>query len=291
MQRFLLLIVVCFALLLSAGCRRRADIFRSPYPQEALEAGELAVHNETELLAALSSRTRFHDELWVRSQVSVRRDSERGRDHFTALVLYQAPDKVRLRGSRSPIGNIFDALIVGDRAWLYFNREGRRFDGTLEELAEKSGAIGGLSPRELVSAIFVLQELNAWLQSEARLATFDRGSHLLVAARHPHNRLQLFWLVRKQDALVEEVLIRTPEGREILRLKYDEYTLELNPRTEVYEVFPRRFMLRIPLEGVQVELDAKEYKLHPGLPPAAFLPPPARYVHPLRDLAFEDHEH
>lgn len=241
-----------------------------------------------ELREALLARTNRHEEIWVRSDVTITREGERGRDFFTALVLYREPEQFRLRGSRLPIGTIFEVLLSGNEAYLHFNREGKLFVGTLEELAERSGVIGGLTPRDLVSAVLVQQNLAEWLASPAhRVVWRDGGEHLLLGSRHPASGRQILWLVRKSDALVREVVIRSPEGVEDLRIEFLRYRLESRGEGPG-EPFPVDFVFTVPLEGIVIRSEGAEYKLAPGLDDRAFAPPRARDVYPIRSLHFEE---
>lgn len=282
-----LLLLVGAVLVLSA-CPGRRGGFTSPYEAGALEKGAFAVSNLEELRAALLERTGRHGEIWMRSDVTITREGERGRDFFTALVLYREPELFRLRGSRIPVGTVFDVLLSGDEAYLHFNREGQLFVGTLEELASKAGLIGGLTPRDLVSAVLVQQNLSEWLASPMhQVAWRDGGEHLLVASRHPANGRQILWLVRKDDALVREVLIRSPRGEEELRIEFLRYQLE-SADEGAAEPFPADFVFTVPGRGVVIRSEGAEYKVAPGLDDRAFAPPRARDVYPLSSLHFEE---
>lgn len=276
-------------LLMGSGCRSRVPVeFVTPYDPVQIATGAVSVQSLDDLRAALSARTNHHEQLWVRSDVTIEQEGRSGRDFFTALVLYQEPDMFRLRGSRVPIGTLFDVLLREDQATLHFPREGRMFVGDIDTLAEKASAIGGLTPRDLVTAVLVQHHLSALLNDPSRrVAWSDRGSHLLLASRHHGSGRHFFWLVRKDDGLVEEMLIRTPLGREELRVRYLGYTL-LGDGEGGPEPFPTDFQFVVPGEGLEISSAGSEYRLNPGLSPRAFEQPDAREVYPLAALQFEE---
>jgi hypothetical protein len=294
--RFLLprVIALAAAVVISVaviGCHPRTypSVFESPYEAEELAARRLAVDDAAALRAALEARTGRHQQLWVKSEVVITQPGRAGRDFFTALALYEAPDKFRLRGSRTPIGNLFDLLMVGDQVDLFFNREGRLFTGTAAELSEKVSLVGGLSPRDLVGAALIQQSLRDWMANpENPTVVARRGEFLLVAGRGGDAGLQLFWLVRREDALVREFLMRDAGGRELLRISYERYQLEDNPAVEGgREPLPAALRMTVPGTGVSISSTGAQYKLNPGLVARAFERPRAEEVYPLSSLAFE----
>lgn len=286
-QYIFALLALAAAVLLS-GCRTTRD-FQSPYAKEALEQRTYAVNNSAELLEALEQRTRLHDELWVKSDITIRQEAQRGKDFFTALVAFRAPDQLRLRGSRAPIGTVFEVLMNGQEAGLYFNREKRLFRGTTAELLEKARMMGGLTPMDLVSGVFVQQHLLGWMRSGNPMGSRDLGEHLLIGAPFPGGGGQMFWLVRKEDALIREVLLRSPEGQPILRMKYMEYDLAENP-DGFEEPLPMEFEMILEGQGVALEADVSEYRLEPLNPALLERWPDARETYPLSQLEFEETE-
>lgn len=290
-NRSALLVTGCWIalLLMGSGCRSRVPVeFISPYDETTIQSGRVSVNNLEELRLALADRTAHHEQLWVRSDVTIEQEGRSGRDFFTALVLYQEPDFFRLRGSRVPVGTIFDVLLRGDQATLHFPRDGMMFVGDINTLAEKASLIGGLTPRDLVSAVMVQHHLSGILNDPGRrIAWSDRGEKLLLGARHRESGRLFFWLVRKSDGLVEEMLVRTPAGREELRVRYLRYAL-LERGDGPVEPFPTDYQFILPDEGIEISSAGSEYKLDPGLSERAFAQPSAREVHPLATLHFED---
>ncbi|MCC5875851.1 MAG: hypothetical protein JJU11_06500 [Candidatus Sumerlaeia bacterium] len=274
---------------MGSGCRSRVPVeFVSPYDPAQVATGSLAVHSLDDLRETLAARTRHHEQIWMRSDVTIEQEGRSGRDFFTALVLYQAPDMFRLRGSRVPIGTVFDVLLRDDQATLHFPREGRMFVGGIDTLAEKASAIGGLTPRDLVTAVLVQHHLSELLNDPSRRVVWsDRGEHILLASRHDGSGRHFFWLVRKEDGLVEEMLVRTAIGREELRVRYLGYLLIANEEGEP-EPFPSDLQFFVPGEGLEISSAGSEYRLQPGLSPRAFEQPSAREVYPLAALQFEE---
>lgn len=272
---------------LMAGCGGTKS-FHSAYDKKEIATRRHAVTNREDLTAALQASVHKHDELWAKSDVVVRQKSIKKKTFFTALLLFRSPDQVRLRGSRVPIGTVFEVLLLGRQAMIYINQENRLFTGDISELASKTEAIGGLTPRELLAAVFVQQDLLERLEGEGEISVTDKEDHLLIAALHPINRRQLFWQVRKADGLVEELLIRSPEGAEQLRIKYREYSMEEDSEASTTEPLPTDFVMNLAGEDVEVSVEVNEYKLSPKLKDAVFFAPKARETYRLRDLQFKE---
>ena len=256
----------------------------SAYDPVTLRDNSMAVNSREELLQLLRARTREHAELWVKASVTIRQQESSRKDFFTAIAMYRAPDKIRFGGSRVPIGTLFDVLLDGDRAVIYFNREGSLFVGSIDELAEKAEAIGGLSPRDLVSAVLMQQQLLDVLSSGDPVTVEPTAEHLLVATRRNSGQQCLF-MVRRQDGLVEEVLLRDEQGEETLRVRYQEYQLVADQ--EAREPLPSRMKLEVRSQGVTIDADVVEYRLEPKLNDKAFLPPRAKRTYPMKALQFE----
>ncbi len=284
----LVLIAVLAFSLLGTSCRGPRG-FVTPYDSAAIREGRTAAEDRDMLLARLRERAPYPTELWFRSRVNVRYEDRGGSDFFTAVVMYREPDQVRLGGSRSPIGSLFDVLVIGEWVSLYFNRERQQFIGTTSDLAEKAGAAGALSPNEMLTAILVQQELRRYLEGREPVLVRPRGEdHLLVATRQSPTGRQLFWLVRRQDGLIEELVVREPDRRGEIRVRYREYRLYEHPERPGEEPLPYRLDVLIPAEGIEVELRVTEYRLAPELTDRSFQPPQGREVYNLRDLAFEE---
>ncbi len=241
---FLMMVLLTCAF--SVGCGGKQG-FVSPYPEKPAERAAFAVTSGEELRLALRDRTRFHDELWVKSDIKIRQEGKKGTDFFSALVAFKAPAQLRLRGSRAPIGTVFEVLLDGNDAGLYFNREKRLFIGTVAELLEKAEMLGGMTPMDLVSAVFVLQNLRDWYGAAMTMIERDLGQHLLIGSRVPSG-VQFLWLVRKEDGLVRELLIRSAQGDPLLRIKYQEYRMVGNP-DRFEEPMPFKFTMHLESKG------------------------------------------
>lgn len=285
--------VLLFFLFLSAvaglsGCQGKVD-FRSPYGEESLASGAWSVGDRAALAEALRHRLRPRPQLWVKAGVVIRRerggDSEK--DFFTATAMYAEPGSIRLRGTRTAMGTLFEVLLRNNEAYMSFPRDGQLFVGTLQDLQNRVTSISGLGPEDLVAGVLVQHDLLRRLEGDGQpLTVRQRGDEdLLVATLDPQGR-ELFWLVRQKDALVRELWVRDPEGREELRIRYSEYLL-MEHEDGFREAFPEKFEVQVPRQGVRVEVDADEYKLDP-LPRRAFEPPTGRETYPLSTLRFEE---
>jgi hypothetical protein len=284
-----ILLSLCAALLLISCGGRDKSQFRSPYADEELMTGVYRVAEPEDLAAAMTTRFQPHEELWVKADVVIRDRAANEKDFFTAKAMYRRPSNLRMSGSRTPIGTIFDLLIVRDDAWITFPREGQSYVGSVVELTEKLGTIGGLGPEQLVAAVLVHQDLidriNSGVPYSVKIKDRD---HLLMATRDPKTLRQFIWTIRRDDGLVDEILVRSHSGVPELQVFYHEYRMVENESTGVTEPFPYDFTIYVPRNNVMVNTDVSEYKMDEPLPSRAFEPVKAREVYPLSALRFEE---
>lgn len=270
-------------LALAAGCSRgpRRE-FLSPYPAGAA----VAVSRAEDVAPRLAETASAHPLLWARADLVISIEGRKGRDLVTATLLRREPGDLRLRGSRAPIGTVFEVLLDAEgRAWLYANREDRLFEGTRQQLREKLGAVGGVEPEDLVHAILVQQRLREFLADPAGWGIEDKGDAFLFARRDPAGR-QLFWRLRKADGLVEEYLVRSRSGIPLLSVRYTEYRL-VDVRGRM-EPLPWRFQVRVPASRATIDAKLDGYKIDPPLRDKAFAVPEASERYPMTALEFAE---
>jgi len=288
LNRFHLLILAATVGLLAACGKPRG--FESAYAEKELNTGTFRTDDAAALKSALEAEAAPLESLWVKMGVTPRQRGKRMSPSFTATAIYQAgtadiPEYILLGFSRRELGTLFTVLVSGDRAQFYANQDRHLFEGSISDLAGNAAVLGGLSPRDLVSAVAVRRELATVLGKPGTFAIRDRGTHLLVATRHATTGRQYFWLVRKLDALVEEVLIRTPAGAEEVRVAYPRWSLETDPAKAAQTPWPSRIEITIPAESILIEADVREYRFdREYAPPPRFKP---RETYALRDLRLE----
>jgi hypothetical protein len=287
LRKFNLLLLTFLAVAGLSSCGSK-KAFESAYDPEQLPTGLWRAASEEELVSVLEQNTEDLEEIWVKFGVTVRREDERVLPSFTAIALYKEPDLVKLGLRRFEIGTVYSILIRGQEAQMYANREGDMYVGTLEELAERTPLMSGLSPRDLVGAVTVQRDLLDLLKSNRPRRVSDQGEKLLVAARHPVTRRQFFYLVRKKDALIEEVLIRTAEGEPEVRILYGGYDLVENEVTGSLNPYPAELTFKLLEQNLTVEADVKEYRLTPEFPDDIWTLPEPENVYRLRDVTFEE---
>lgn len=281
-----ILAVAAVALAITSCRGKAAREFQTAYDPKVVAAGLVSVEDRAALRARLDANAETLETLWVRLGVTVRQDGKRAAPGFTTVAMYRQPDQIMLGISRAELGTLYTIQIRGEEAAFYSNRDKRLYVGTLDELAAKSALIGGLRPPDLVAAVQIQDELRRVLNSPEPVVVVDQGEHLLVAARHPASRRQMLWLVRKADALVQELLVRSPRGAEELRIRYGAYQLVRNGKTGRELPYPSRVVFEFPSEQVTVEAEAREYRLDTNLPTFAALK--ARETYPLSALQFEE---
>jgi hypothetical protein len=261
----------------AVSCGRRVG-FRSAYPAREIAGGQWSTPTPELFLASLATRAPAIREMAVEGGGRVSLPEGGG---FVSLnAIYQEPDRLRLRGSRLDI-TLFDLVVDGESASLYDRDAGARFDGTVGELALLSGPVAAMPPRELVAALAVLPLLRRLAEGPEPFVVSDRGGYLLAASPVPGvaggNGI---WLIRKEDGLVREFLLRGADGREELRVQYKSWG-RFGPGQQP---MPTRLKVIAPGAEATLDLDISSYRLDPGLQPRQFEPQRARRVVPMAAL-------
>jgi hypothetical protein len=253
-RRLLTATLAMSLVLIMSGCG--STKFVSPYSSQAPPP---TLATKADIAGLLDERASAHPKLWVRADLAVTTPGKKGRDHFTALVLSEEGKFIRLRGTKAPVGAIFDVLLKGDAATLFFNRDGVLFFGTREELRSKLGSAGNIMPEDLLRSVMVQQELRKALASDEVGIVREKDS-LLVAHRDETGR-QHIYRVRAQDGLVQEWLMRSPTGESLLRVEYLKYNLlDVRGRDEP---LPWKFDITVPSNGAKITADVDSYKIDP----------------------------
>lgn len=278
---FLLLIIGFF----TVGCGGRSG-YESPYSQEELRSGVYQITADSDSIQArLAERVTPLDRIWLKSDVKIRREGERGSDFFIAKAMAERPERLRFRATRIPIGTLFDALINGESAYLHFPSEGAVYIGTKAELRRKLKETAGMKPDDFVAAALAMQELRDRLTRLPHVIRQRNRDELTIAAIDEEAGQQIIWRIGIRDGLIREALVRDLEGMVLVRATYHRYRMEeLNGRNEP---FPEEVTLEFPREGVSAEADVSEYRLGQELPRAAWTPPRARETYPIQSLQFE----
>jgi len=273
---------VCLAtVLLLAACSSKPLVFESPYadpltPPPAAAAQELA--------RVLGQRHPRLDTFQVQCEVLVA-PKDKSRQHFDANLLVAFPDKARLRGSRNPVGTLFEIISRGELLDIYFNRDGVLFSGTRSDLAPDAGLLRMAGPEELLRGLLAERDLAARLNSRADWRVRSRPEHWVLWHRKGDSAWQI-WVVRKADALVEETLIGTRPGIPDARVRYWRYELINN------EPFPTHLDIHLADPAVVVTIKVDKYRLNPDLKSAVFQPPriSPEKTFPLHQLRLTDPE-
>ncbi len=274
-------------LLFLNSCRSAPKTFQTPFSEELLTAEVYAVSDRASLIESLEARTRPLDQLWVKMGLTARQNGDRMAPSFTGIGVYREPQML-FGVSRFEIGTIYTILLEDEKATFYSNRDSVQWVGTIDELSEKADMLGGLSPREFVSAVQIQRNLYEDLIDDTPTVVQDKGEYLLVAGKEEKSGRQYFWLVRKIDGLVEEALVRTPSGEELFRIRYLAYEAQDEMGEATGEVYPTYCFLMIPKENIEIEANVKEYRLDPDLPPLKL--PKAKKSYPMSTLEFTEPE-
>jgi hypothetical protein len=266
------LILLLAAALCLVSCGSRTRPFASPFELSTplLDQGA----GLAELLDLLQTRAQWQDTLWASGEVILRQSGVKGKAWFNATILYSDPDRVRLRGSRVPVGTLFEVILNGSQAAVHLNRESELYVGTLEDLRRQGGMAGAVSLREMMAAILVNQDLRRRLEEETDGGRWWKssaeGRDLVVEQRQPDGR-RISWRLRRRDALVTEIVTRTPEGAEEVRVTYDGYLVD-----KTAGLLPTGFTISLAAGVMTVEVNLGEYKGAPTFQPAVWMLPKAR---------------
>lgn len=281
MRRILLLIALTTAVALMAGCRAERT-FHSPYDIEdqprTLERGTIA-----EVHALMRERAVDHPTLWSGGKIVISVQGERKKQWFDMTLLFRSPDAIRLRGSRIPIGTLFEVIMNGDSAWVYLNREKELYAGQRADLSKVSGVTGALSLQDMMAAILVNQDLLRRLDEGGRWTVLPTQKDVLLAKSIEDGR-QLIWRLRRSDGLVREVVLRGPQDRIEMRVSYWDYALE----SDATEPLPEEFVIGLYEDQLNFDVEIDKYKINPALVDAVFLPPKAEKVFPMEMLSQRD---
>ena len=269
--------------LLLAGCGGGKKIFSTPY-EPAAAPGPFSADAPTSLAMKLAAR---HPE-WktFQSQFEVNIETvSGGHQRFDANLLVQFPDRARLRGSRSPIGNLFELIASGSRYSIYFNRDGVLFTGNRGDLEPKAGLLKMMNPEDILRALLAERDLAARLQKPGAWRVEDCGDALLVKTGKPDGSWQV-WVARKSDGLIEETLLGRKPGRADVRVRYWAYDFFDG------EPLPSQLEIHLADPKVTIEIEVDRYRVNPPLSAAVFAPPPVARdkTYPLRDLRMEPME-
>ena len=272
---FIAAALLSLSLFAVAGCRASIP-FESPYSDDlpdVLREGTLE-----EIAQLVSERTKEHPFLVRQGRIVL--ETEEGKMWFEGnLLVRDEPPAVRLRGSRVPIGTLFEVAVSGPDAWVYLNREKQLFIGSPEELRRQTGVAGAVSLQEVVSSILVYQDLQERLSQPGVWRVLPRRDEVFLAQETPLGR-QLAWRIRRSDGLIREFVTFDSLGNAELRVTSESWELEDD------EPLPGQFVAEVANGAVELTMRLGDYKLGQPLADAVFdrTPSGAREIYLLSDL-------
>jgi hypothetical protein len=265
-------ILIASVIFLFSGCA----LF-SPKPFSPLTLDYPGDLFPSDILRVLKERHGSYSHLWANGGITLSGAEIKGKKFFQATLLYQAPLRLRLRGSRMITSTLFEFIIHGDKIALVWNRERKWFQGTREELEKHPEATFGMDPLLLPQALLIQQEFIRLL-GEGRFEKWRRGEKdYAFVTKDPEPRA---FLVRKKDLLVREAVLYSKEGRQNLRLRFKRYAFSNG------DILPVELEAYFPGTGMTARIEIKEYK-HPEIFQDAVFdmtPPPGFERYSLKDL-------
>jgi hypothetical protein len=267
--------------LLLSACSSRPLVFESPYAEPVSVSPVATV---AELTRVLGERHPPLDTFQVQCEVLIT-PKGKSRQYFNANLLVAFPDHARLRGSRNPVGTLFEIISRGELLDVYFNRDGLLFSGRRSDLAPDAGLLRMAGPEELLRGLLAERDLAARLNSQAQWRVRSRPDHWILW-HHQGDTAWQIWVVRKADGLVEETLVGTRSGIPEARVRYWRYELVNG------EPFPTRLDIHLAEPAVVVTVTVDKYRLNPELKPIVFQPPriSPEKIYPLHQLRLTDPE-
>ncbi len=269
-------VMACFGIILalSSGC----SLFRSR-PFSPFKESFPVTLTPDEISRRLVIRHSTHDEIWARGKITVSGPSLNGKSFFNATLLFQEPDKLRIRGSRMITSTLFEFIIAGNEAAVSLNMDKQWYSGMRRELLERPEITLGLDPFLVPQAILIQQFFMAGLRNADFNKWCSDGNYYTFLWTSSGVTRGL--MVRKKDLLVREAGIYGADGRLAARIRYNAY--------EIFdgEVFPSDMEILLSCTGLKARVEISEYKQRPGFDPRVFsLEPPRNFTrYPLSALS------
>jgi uncharacterized protein DUF4292 len=249
MKRFSCMIIALMVIL--SGCSMFKPRDFSPLTEECPQ--EL---NPSQILKILQDRHPSSSNLWNDSKIILSGNRIDGKQYFNGTLLYQEPDKLRLRGSRMITSTLFEFILNGEKAALILNGEKKCFIGKREEFLKYPELTMGLDPAFLPRAFLIQEELIRLLK-ENRFDKWSEGKkHIIFISKRENGQRQVF-MVRKKDLLVREAAIYENNGSLKLRLRFNSYNYFNS------EILPEEIDCSFPSSGMNILVKAREYKRPP----------------------------
>lgn len=249
--------------LLVSSCTTK-PAFVSPYV--AVPSGDL-VNSFSDFQEIVAARSTDRPLFWARTGVKLTESyPRRQKNKFDATLIYGKPNKMRVRGTHFLLGTMFELILDGDKAFVFINEQQTLFEGSLKEMQENGGVLGSFTPEDLIGAVRVYHRLAELMQNsatEGKWSTTDTTDFLFVIYSQPSRTF--VWKVRKNDGLIQELLVSNPSENNRLELQILYWKYE-QPSNE--EPYPTRLEIQLTDQKVTLDLDVNEIKLQPELNPA-----------------------
>jgi len=215
----------------------------------------------------LEGRHAPHPRLWASGEIILRGKQIRGKEFFNATLLFEEPDRLRLRGSRLLASTLFEFIMNGDKAALAFNHTKEWIEGTREDFEKHPDALLNLNPVILPSALMIQQRFLRML-AEGKFNRWQRARNQYIFVSEEDGGREAFRL-NAGDLLVREAAFYGKDGRLKLRLTYKRYGMFLG------ETLPMEAEAYFVSAGVTAQVRIKEYKFPPEFKEAVFRTTPA----------------
>jgi hypothetical protein len=251
----------------------------SPKPFSPIQTEYPSGLDPSDIYQLLEERHQMHSNLWARGKITLSGEPIEGKKFFHATLLYQEPDRLRLRGSRMITSTLFEFIINAENMAILFNKDKMWFEGMRSDLHEHPDASLRIDPVILPRALQIHQEFLR-LFVENRFDKWRKGGNDYLFLGTGDDDLRVAFILRKRDLLIREAGIYNEDGELALRIHYKRYAVF------DHEILPEELEVYIPDTGITTSVKIKEYKHPPVFQEAIFLlkPPQGFRRYPLSDL-------
>lgn len=205
MCRLWALVAVAMACLALSGCifdfrkgrqNNSNRQFESPLP--ALAQKNMGLPDIREQIAGRQTKMRS-----MRSNLMLTVGSGRMQQKIQTTMFVQFPNIMRVRGSLSAAGTVFDVLLNRNDVQVAIFPEKKYYRGTPEALAANPDILGGVYPNELITNFAVEQTLLARLSGDAQPMLYSDREHYIIRFDYQNGSSERYYL-RKRDLLTDQ---------------------------------------------------------------------------------------
>lgn len=279
-RRWRIVALLAWSLFGLSGCA----LFQGP---PVISPYDMQLRSDLSLTSAtkrLEQRNQPIDTFVTQASVVMKARRLPGKIYFDSTLLYQAPDRLRLRGYRNHWQVlIFDYLQLGESILVYLKQEHQLYGGNMAALKSSDSALSRFDP---VLALQLLLAENSMLDNIAKAGEVkwkETGGEYRLRLRL--DGLTYVYRLRKADLLIRQVTVKAGWWKKIARARYFSYGLEGDIP------YPKKLEFIYYPGSTKTEIEVRRAQFNPELMPSTFDPGNSirgiPSVRPLEDLEFK----